>query len=1129
MTDLIKAATQRQIEATHPRHSVWVSANAGTGKTRVLTQRFLSLLLHDKTLKPDEILAITYTRAAAREMVNRIRESLMSWATDADDVLQEKLSELIADGSVSPEHMVRARTLFADVLDAPLGLNVLTIHAFCQKLLQRFPLEANVSPSFSVIEGRDEQRLRQESFNETFRLLAEDKNTFFAFFTARVSESSLRKACVDFIESPARYARLFRHHGGIEETLADVAYNLNVQQGFLPENEHEYFINDIIGVIDRADLTEIISYMEKGKSHAQNRARALSDFLENSDWSRLSYVFYDSKGELRAPEKIADKDSLVLGGQQLLGLLENTTQQFLDADKKRCQMATYLKTAAYLTVGAKALDVYEKQKKKQGVLDFNDLIMLANKLLLNKESAACVQYRLDTNVKHALLDEGQDIDADQWGLIQAIVDEFYDGKGQHEKSRTFFAVGDLKQSIFRFRGAMPDVFGGIPEYLDQKAGNNSKKVDLITSFRSSHAILNVADQVFESEARKKAVVGDEAVENHIAAFSGKPGWVEVWPLDEAFKKEKESEEWKVPEYAVPTPTAHALIAEKVATSIERLLNSRTLVTKNDKESTGSPVQPSDIMVLLHNRGGIMGELIRAFNKKGLPHTGADKSDLRDEPIVQDLLALSRFLLTPKDDLALAQVLRSPLFGLDDAALYTIYEAKSRNQSLWSCIYGNFEALQLQNIKNVLVELLSMVDFEAPYEIYSKALQITQAKGRYLCRFTPNKNSAPLRIVSDVFDTFLNAALDHGAGLSSFVHQFETYGSQLKRIPDEKDNAIRILTAHGSKGLEAPIVYMPDTTRNFYSTLSNPLMTHAFWNKEETLCLYHVPNHEKTALQKKLIAEEKSKIFGDEMRLLYVALTRAKERLYIGGAQPVRYKAEECWYGHIQEVVAKAEGWVDYEENRVWHHPAERDIRLEEGTVEPMQNVVPTWAKNAAKEEKKDEITRPSEGIKIEQRLLKNQNEKMFTKGRLAHRLLEILPSMPDEARMDHAANFLTNNNLEPSERDTILEMIESTFHKFPELFLAESRAEVSVITQDEKKTVEGIVDRLVIKDDEVWVVDYKTNTKVPNEVPTAYKNQLGHYKTILASVFPQKVVKTAVLWTAARDKKGKFNPRLDWV
>lgn len=1158
---IINSATERQNLAADVGASTWVSASAGTGKTYVLTGRILRLFMADHSLRPEQILAITFTKAAAREMENRIRKHLGEWTTCSTEKLKEDLRYIL---KLSPQQEVeerdirRARSLFSLVLDE--GININTIHGFCQQILGRFPLEVGLSPGFTLMEDLESSRLMDAARSATFKKAMENRllpQWAFPYYVAAKSESKVTEALDMFMQKARRFRRLFDQSGGLEGVLSSLAGALEIQEPDLsPERMEaqlkEAFLTAPPWQDELLKMAETLQ-QESGKKGQAFAAKVLAFHQGNFEgisaqkaFQAYRSAFLTQKGEpLKLPTLFGKK---VYEAYPLFeDLFTKELSRIKDLFEQEKRLKSFLLSASYLYLGEDMLTHYESLKKKRNVLDFEDLIHYSAALFSDPTQQDWIQYRLDSGISHILLDEAQDTDRDQWQIIQSLVSEFYAGKGQHgDKKRTFFSVGDMKQSVYRFRGAEPHVFSDMLRFLQKQqteSGHAVHQVELNASFRSSQAVLGFVDLVFQEKERLQAVDDLTSELRHRVAHVGTGGVIELWPLIEADAALKqESSGWKLPQKEAHVESSASKMARHVAEHIHQLLNSSERLA-----STGLPISAGDILILLKSRKSLMGALITALDEFGIPHSGADEMNLQQEVIVQDLLAVMQFLETPTDDLSFAQVLKSPMVSLSEEDFYGLCEQR-RGRSLWATFYTEKREHPLCHL---FKELLAKSGYFPVYDMLMLVLFKLNVRQKY----AESLAGAALSSMQDSLDIFLSKVLSwqrvNAGGMTEFVQEFKKNLASEKKPLSEDGQRVRLLTAHGSKGLEAPIVIMPDCAGDFYANLSNE---DACWQVDDMgvdhLFLHRMVGGAEWApeLQHQLQQAEKSHIFKDDMRLLYVALTRAKERLYMGGVLGMKGLSENSWYYHLKQAIeSQADGGeaqtspestqkerasqilntpFEQEEDGTWrlHMPHAFELpksdmaQKEQG--EMVESVPPAWLFKAPASEKGEVVVQASEKVQSKSRLEKVQKSikrDTFKRGKIIHKLLEMLPYYKEDEWQERALRYLNvaAADVSDAQRLGLLNTAQKVIELNPELYGRNSRAEVPLFSRvGDMKRLEGVVDRLVILEEEVWVIDYKTDAHVPSEVPTDYITQLTSYQKSLTQIFKGKKVKAGVLWTS---------------
>ena len=1122
-------ATSKQAVATQTESSVWVSASAGTGKTFVLTNRIIKLLLNDTTLKPSQILALTFTKAASQEMANRIRERLSEWALADETELNNKLTQLL-EATPTAEQTVRAKQLFQLVLTDPVSVN--TIHSFCQKILAIFPLEANISPNFKLMDETESNNLIEQATKTVIKnhSIGKAEPTWaFELYLSNYAESTFADNINNFVKGFHRFQRLFNYNEGLEGTLQSLAKELSVNIDLTPKSAIQTKINYINQACSTNQLQKLAENTLKAGKRAADLKSDIDTFLieqTETTFNKLHSHFMGTSGKAKTAKyvfgKVAEEQAFI--EDLFLDCQLNITQAM-----NNCKSVdSYLLTKAYLHIGWDVIQGYNTLKANCGNLDFDDLISKTASLLQNESQAEWVRYKMDNNITHVLLDEAQDTDSSQWQIVKAIVDEFFNGT-DNTQNRTFFAVGDIKQSIYRFRGAEPQVFAEMREYLTnhQNGGYKFNIAELQTSFRSSEPILQFVDQVFANEERAKAVDNLASNIKHQAYNVGSNGKVEIWPLIELPKEEKveiEKEDsetdksdfkWQLPKLNNnQQQTTATLLAGKTANSIKELLNSNTVLA-----TTEELVKPADIMILLRNRT-IMPEIIAALDKHAIPHSGADEIDLHNDQICEDIINLLKFIANPNDDLSLASTLRSPMFAFTDDELLSLATSKN-NGSLWGKLFSNTEFAET---KQVLITLLNSI--LPPYDLIIKALELTEAKGKYICRMANNSTSTATTLVriEESINAFLNSALTwskaNGGTLDTFIHNFLTTPQKVKRELSNTGNCVRLMTAHKSKGLESPVVYLPDTNRDILKSKDSDI-----WQTEEdgkdTLFLHGRSQNLAPRLEKQLKEAEKSRMESDELRLLYVAITRAKEQLYIGGITG----DNTSWYSHISDAIAGNKSWKTINGNLTFEQTQQK-VEIKQAQSVPLDVIeesLPSWATTTAPTEMAKIIEMASNALRQKEAIknLANPRVNKFNKGKIVHRLLEVLPNYPANQRNEKGNTFLNAAATEFSKpkQQHMLNSVINIINKYPNLFGENSKAEVSVSASFGNKIIEGIIDRLIVENDIVTIIDYKTNSQVPpiGEVPAEYKKQMSLYTKAIQAIYPNKIIKTKILWTSSDD------------
>lgn len=1079
--------TAPQRAATDPAVSAWVGASAGSGKTHVLTERILRLLLAG--VPPHRILCLTYTRAAAAEMANRVGKKLALWATAGTSEIAEALGRAPDEGEIR-----RARGLFAQVVDAPEGLRIETIHGFCQSLLGRFPLEAGVAPHFRVIEERTADELLAEA---RLRVIAR------ASTIASLGEAlGVVSSHADDVGFADLMSELIGDRRRLDEFL---------KTGSLDDAKSKiwrYF--DFAGPIDDAALVRraakagafdigalgsAVTALAKGSGPDQERATKIGAWIKAresdrvSDFDKYAEIFLTEEGE---PRKRLWTKAVEKADPAAPPALAAEADRVFEVMERRRASVVARATSALIELGAAVLDEYGAAKRRAAVLDFDDLIQAAKRLLERPGVAPWVLYKLD-GIDHLLIDEAQDTSPEQWAILQALTSEFFVGRGAREVKRSVFAVGDPKQSIFSFQGADPAGFVSSRDryqHLVRSGGETFIAVPLALSYRSTEAVLQAVDAVFATEAARAGVDPDGAEIRHSVKRVGMAGVVEIWP-PVAPRDAVLPDAWALPLGADAGGEPEIDLAVAIAERIKGWIG------REDLPARGRKIRPGDVMVLVRRRTRFVDVLVRRLKQLKVPVAGADRMTLTNQIAVRDVLSLVRFLLQPDDDLSLAEALRSPLLALDDDALEAVASERG-GMTLWRA----FQARMPDHpIVARLKSLLGRADFVAPYEFLCELLDAGGGRKLLAARLGEQANEPLDELVSLALDF----ERDHAPSLQRFVAWVETGGAEVKRNLEQGRDEVRILTVHSAKGLQAPIVVLPDTCQP-------PKDRHAvLW--QDGLPIWTVNKEFRTAKIEQAIVARRERVMAEYRRLLYVAMTRAEDRLYVGGWLPKKKPPAGNWYELIAAalkgpLVGLQAGPPKTEDEAPGRVEAEApDWALRSPPDEP----VPPKPLAPSRQGDEPALRSPFDP----------RDEMRFRRGQLLHRLLETLPELDKATRAEAGRRFLDRvaKDLEARLRVELLGEALAVLAQ-PDaapLFAPGSRAEVALSGVIGSRVVSGQVDRLALRGDvEVLIVDYKTNRDPPASVeatPVVYLAQLAAYRACLRAIYPGRRVRCFLLWT----------------
>mgnify|MGYP001255377925 CR=1 FL=1 len=1112
---VVPSDTRRaQGRAIDPTHSIWVEANAGSGKTFVLTRRVLRLLLAG--VRPESILCLTYTKAAAAEMRKRVSHELAQWAVIDEVALREALTNIL-DRPPDRDALAIARTLFARALETPGGLRILTIHAFCEAVLHRFPIEAGVPFDFSVIEEEQQTQLvmaaresvlaeglrggENSAAVETLFHLMSDHHIGEAINAALAQGARLKPLLADPEGAKARLRRLV---GVGAETTAELSVRIVEETLLVP-----------------AVLRELVVTL----CGDPNGNRKCVDLLARLDPDRIEVsllyaAFFTGKGEPRA--------SLLTKAEQashphFFTLLSDEQERLLRLDGALKAAQLVERSSAVLDVLVAIARRYERDKRRHSLLDFDDLIERLGDLLDNPEIGPWVQYKLDAGIEHILVDESQDTNDQQWRVVKALAAEFFAGEGAAQRPRSVFAVGDQKQSIYSFQGAQPALFGetgGEFARRAEAAQMRFARLPLHTSFRTLAGILDAVDRVCARPDIQLALLSAEPV-LHVAARSQPGGMVTLWPPIQAQKAEGSNGHWPV-----EPVDAEQSAARQVAMRIAREIKS-WIETGRPLAQRGRAVRADDILILVQSRSALFQEIIRALRHCGIPTPGADRLAVTSHIAVLDLLALIDVLLNPADDLQLAALLRSPLFDFSEDALFELASTRAERQTLWSALMASAMP-EAREASERLAAWRATLDFERPFEFLASVLYANGGLKRFHARLGTE--------VDEVLSEFLELALTYEQGeqpsLQGFAAEMRGRHVAIKRELAEAGSGVRVMTVHGAKGLEAPIVIMADAASKpdakqigspIYIVSDNPgpLLIHASSQRQ------HVP----ATLDIKERTD--ANLFQEYWRKLYVAMTRAEDELYVTGALTQKGKVEGSWYEAIESAlrpeceVVTGEGGetaLVFPARRPEPAPVIRAAASPTAPIAweppkplppfaPAPIVSPSRAREAVGgepalatliERVRDAETARKSGLALHALLQHLGKVDRALWPQVIPRALEILlPDLPQEwERLAHKAQSILQRP------------------DFAPLFGPNSRAElpflVDAARQGEPIRLSGRIDRLVVDEDGVLVIDYKSDATAPDraaDVPGRYVTQLGLYALVAGQLFPGRPVRAAILWT----------------
>jgi ATP-dependent helicase/nuclease subunit A len=1114
----------RQSLASDPKNTVWVSANAGSGKTHVLSQRVIRLLLEGTP--PSKILCLTYTKTAASEMINRVFERLSAWIALDDRELTSTLFE-IEKRQPDAAQLRNARTLFARALETPGGLQIQTIHAFCTTILKRFPLEANIIGHFELLDDTTNELLKSQAKQQLSIKVSHggDEALSRAFEKAldAAGEKGLDILLNAGLSGPSRstifeFVQLQRE-GSISSDVIDKVLGLG--EG----DTTDTILNDF-WPLTHMPIALMQQLIESARPHTSVKipqfANDLCAILSEEDpqkrFDLLKKRFLDKNGESRSPR---DYKKL---HPDFEAIFQNSAQEVLAVQDaiKRCAMAQ-LSQAAYVLLN-ELMTIHVSLKRMGGFLDYDDLIDATNRLLQKDEASAWVHYKLDQGIDHVLVDEAQDTSTRQWSILETLTSDFFNGDTASNKKRTLFVVGDEKQSIYSFQGAQPDVFIQTGRDKARQLKNNSRSFEQVTfslSFRSTPEVLQAVDYVFK----------DLFVSDHVSIRNHQHGHVEVW---ESIKAEKGDDEdnWTKPVDKIKA--APLVLARDVAMTIEQLLNSH----KNP--ATGKIVRPGDILVLVRKRDQFMNALSKELKQRNIPVAGADRLVLTSHIAILDLMACARVVLQPHDDLSLAALLKSPIFGLSEEALIDLASARDGKISLMQRLKERAETNpHFLEIINQCQQWRDEVDTIAVYEFFARILSRDGKRAKFIAQLGEE--------ACDVIDEFLSFALvaerSGLLGLEAFIESLTRAAPEIKRESSAQRNEVRIMTVHGAKGLESPYVFLIDPGNSpVTSQHKAPLMEieTVSGNKPITGFVWAPKKEYHNSSVFEHVEQVKQKQLEEYNRLLYVGMTRAEDVLIVCGYKSSKPISYHTWIDKVRQGLEGKEGTSERE------HPITKKpvLYFELGktqfddesinqNAEILTHTLPNWLTQKLP----PVITPPyplipsdtGKGLMVEDaeesspvfEVKKNLPNHALERGSVIHKLLEVLPSFSEADRLSAATRYL-DRTLPNQNHEELLNNVWGIINNksLNALFSSQSRAEVSVsgqlVISGVSRSINGIIDRLVVTDSHVLIVDYKTSTTPPlnkSDIPNQHIKQLALYRALLKPLYGDKPIEAALIYT----------------
>jgi ATP-dependent helicase/nuclease subunit A len=1106
-----------QTDASDPNRSAWVAANAGSGKTHVLAQRVVRLLLDG--VDPARILCITFTKAAAANMANRVFDDLRAW-TVLDDTALDEAMRRTGTKRIDAKRRQRARQLFALALETPGGLKVHTIHAFCTQLLHLFPFEANVAARFEVLdEATENQMLEEQSLAVMLKAAAEPDTPLgraLGQVVLAAADVTFRDMVRVTIRARDKLTRWVESAGGVPQAMAQLSQALGLAADDSMEAvEAEFFDATLIVA---SEWPAVAAALEAGLKTDQDQGRRFSSLTAFSGKERLKAylsIFCNAKLE---PRKNVVTQTIQKNDPSLFQRLGAEQERVCALLNRQRAIEARDRSVGLFTIAYAVIARFRAEKDRRGLLDYEDLIDKTLELLKD-DRAAWVHYKLDRGIHHVLIDEAQDTSPKQWAIVKALVSEFFAGAGAHDRPRTIFAVGDEKQSIFSFQGAAPREFAEMRRHFEQahvRAKLEFVSTEFKHSFRSGENVLGAVDTVFKPASAHAGLTADPVAPIHEALPEAAPGLVEIWELSKSDER-KPIEPWDAP-FDIQAVTGGVVkLAKRIAGMVAAWRRQGRLA--------------KDVLILVRRRGALFEAIIRALKTEGVPVAGADRLVLAEHIAVMDLIVLADALLLPEDDLALATVLKSPLFGINDDELFKL--AFDRKGSLRSSLRAQRPdlAARLDAMSAAAREL-------TPFAFYAGLLGAGDGRKKILGRLGHEAN--------DALDEFLNLALDYERmqtpSLQGFVAWLRSAEAEVKRDMEMARDEVRVMTVHGAKGLEAPIVILADTTtppQGWHPPRLLPLPPQKAAPDTPARLVWAGAKGNDVGPMAAAREAALDEARDEYRRLLYVAMTRAIERLIVCGIEGKNKPPDGCWYdlvlGALKEhcVMEQADDGAG-EVLRYRKAPdAGAAAKKTEGTPAAVISI-PDWLDKMVDGAPAAAAPIKPSGFVDDPKAAEHfqpgeTRQRALLRGNLVHRLMQSLPDIPPARRAASAKHYLARaaKDFAAEDREIIAVQVLAVLDdpRFAALFSPGSRAEVSIVGKLPREgkpplAVSGQIDRLAVTADAVLIADYKTNRPAPrrlDEVPQAYVTQLALYRAVLAKLYPGKTIRAVLAWTEAPD------------
>lgn len=1141
----IKEANEQQRIASCPDRSSFVSASAGSGKTKLLVDRLLRLMLPYRTedgkfylgTSPDRIQCLTYTKAAATEMIIRLQQRLSDWVGRSDAQLEQALTELnvIAD----KETKKQARALFARVLDLPGGMRIETNHAFCQCLLQKFPKEAEISPRFKIIDEVENKLVFSQALEKGITKV-------FSHNIECLSTVIEKKNVLEILQQLQKNAHdvhcVFElMDKGIFE--ACLQKNLGLQY----RDKKDYIRRFCQDICSNNALKECLKKASSAKGEKlQQLSLKCNGWINKNSFDQEKHIAEWIKFFLTDTKKTRSIKGTKEDDSTIVDFLEKYAKDVENFHYKLNAYEIFDYTIALFHIVKPIWEYYHKVKKNDGVLNYEDLISCTLKLLENPGSA-WILFKLDGGIDHILLDEVQDNSSEQWKIILELSSDFFSSiSSNKDVIRTIFAVGDFKQSIYSFQGAKPQEFLKARDNFRSKVQNAQQSwadPQLRVSFRSSQIILDFVDQVCWSEKKLPGLLLCENDQfKHLSAQTDAPGRVDIWPILKIDSSEVATKDnlWKPKRENKFNPNAEWILADTLAIWLKSNIG-------NAPPYGGKPLQAGDILILVRKRTSFSTALIRSLKKHNVPLANLVKTLLLDQLAVQDLLVLCEVLLLPQDDLSLACVLKSPLGGLEEESLMELAAPRNSGQSLWQTLsLRSEEREEWSNAWKMLSALFSRVDYVTPYGLLVEILGEHRGRTNLILRL----GSEAIEAIDELLSKALQYESTKAPSLQGFLHWLKQSECSVKNESEANSGMVRLMTVHGAKGLQARLVILPDALNSFSERKEGQRV---LWKNDPDIKVkipFYIPHRDFRIPEYYSCQAERNDLEKDESnRLLYVALTRASEWLLICGSQSSAKNNNNYshqWYTLTLQAIKELSSQSCVFTENYWvgkHFWIEKKIENEENQTEmvisdPKRTIesiclpkwmgrergwIPEYLMSESKTISSLAPSRPEHLGSIPSLVspLQVKNGKdPFYRGRLIHQLLQYLPDCSADKRYQIAQSWLTQfkNKYTYHEIEKIIHQVMNIMNvpELKSLFDNQSLSEQPLTGVVNGVVVMGQIDRMRILSDKILLCDFKSGRKIPktvDQVPLIYLKQMAAYWILLKEIYPAHIIKPFIIWT----------------